>query len=89
MPMKTPRFIQIYQDNAQAVQQELVQGLASNPAHGGATTSPKFLYDALGSRLFEAITELPEYYPHPDRGGHFPHPWRRDGAPDPEGCDPD
>lgn len=63
MPMKTPRFIQIYQDNAQAVQQELVQGLASNPAHGGATTSPKFLYDALGSRLFEAITELPEYYP--------------------------
>jgi L-histidine N-alpha-methyltransferase len=63
MPMKTPRFIQIYQDNAQAVQQELVQGLASNPAYGGATTSPKFLYDALGSRLFEAITELPEYYP--------------------------
>ncbi len=25
--------------------------------------SPKFLYDALGSRLFDAITELPEYYP--------------------------
>jgi dimethylhistidine N-methyltransferase len=25
--------------------------------------SPKFLYDALGSRLFEAICELPEYYP--------------------------
>jgi len=28
-----------------------------------ASASPKFLYDALGSRLFEAITELPEYYP--------------------------
>jgi dimethylhistidine N-methyltransferase len=25
--------------------------------------SPKFLYDALGSKLFEAICELPEYYP--------------------------
>ncbi|MDC8756203.1 L-histidine N(alpha)-methyltransferase [Janthinobacterium sp. hw3] len=28
-----------------------------------AATSPKYLYDALGSRLFEAICELPEYYP--------------------------
>jgi len=25
--------------------------------------SPKFLYDPLGSKLFEAITQLPEYYP--------------------------
>ncbi|MFO1267894.1 MAG: L-histidine N(alpha)-methyltransferase [Rubrivivax sp.] len=25
--------------------------------------APKFFYDALGSRLFDAITELPEYYP--------------------------
>jgi dimethylhistidine N-methyltransferase len=28
-----------------------------------AWISPKFLYDALGSKLFEAICELPEYYP--------------------------
>jgi dimethylhistidine N-methyltransferase len=28
-----------------------------------ASTSPKYLYDSLGSRLFEAICELPEYYP--------------------------
>lgn len=28
-----------------------------------ARTSPKYLYDSLGSRLFEAICELPEYYP--------------------------
>ncbi|MFM9438001.1 dimethylhistidine N-methyltransferase [Janthinobacterium sp. CG_23.3] len=28
-----------------------------------AATSPKYLYDALGSKLFEAICELPEYYP--------------------------
>jgi L-histidine Nalpha-methyltransferase len=27
-----------------------------------AQIAPKFFYDALGSRLFEAITELPEYY---------------------------
>jgi dimethylhistidine N-methyltransferase len=28
-----------------------------------ARVSPKFFYDALGSRLFDAITELAEYYP--------------------------
>ncbi|WP_436267111.1 L-histidine N(alpha)-methyltransferase [Pseudoduganella sp. LjRoot289] len=28
-----------------------------------AATSPKYLYDSLGSKLFEAICELPEYYP--------------------------
>jgi dimethylhistidine N-methyltransferase len=37
----------------------LISGLLATPAH----TSPKYLYDRLGSRLFEAITELPEYYP--------------------------
>jgi len=38
---------------------ELLAGLAQ----AQATVSPKFLYDALGSALFTAITELPEYYP--------------------------
>lgn len=28
-----------------------------------ASTSPKYFYDSLGSHLFEAICELPEYYP--------------------------
>jgi L-histidine Nalpha-methyltransferase len=28
-----------------------------------ARAAPKYFYDNLGSRLFEAITELPEYYP--------------------------
>lgn len=55
--MTTPQFIQLYQHNATAVVQELLQGLAAAQAF----TSPKYLYDALGSRLFEAITELPEY----------------------------
>ena len=38
---------------------ELFDGLGARHA----TISPKFLYDALGSKLFEAICELPEYYP--------------------------
>lgn len=38
---------------------ELSAGLLAREAW----ISPKFLYDALGSRLFEAICELPEYYP--------------------------
>jgi dimethylhistidine N-methyltransferase len=42
-----------------AVLAELDAGLRAD----GACISPKFLYDALGSRLFEAICELPEYYP--------------------------
>jgi dimethylhistidine N-methyltransferase len=55
--MSTPQFIQLYQQNAAAVAHELLQGLSAPHAF----TSPKYLYDALGSRLFEAITELPEY----------------------------
>ena len=54
-----PVFIQRYVENKAEVRAELQQGLLAK----AATTSPKYLYDALGSRLFEAITELPEYYP--------------------------
>jgi dimethylhistidine N-methyltransferase len=42
-----------------AVLAELQAGLSA----ATATIAPKFLYDALGSKLFEAICELPEYYP--------------------------
>jgi dimethylhistidine N-methyltransferase len=38
---------------------ELIAGLTAPSPY----ISPKFLYDALGSKLFEAICELPEYYP--------------------------
>ncbi|MES2263192.1 MAG: L-histidine N(alpha)-methyltransferase [Pseudomonadota bacterium] len=38
---------------------EIGAGLLASPAF----TSPKYLYDSLGSKLFEAICELPEYYP--------------------------
>ena len=54
-----PRFIQLYREDSTAIRHELIAGLKAAQAH----TSPKYLYDALGSRLFEAITELPEYYP--------------------------
>lgn len=41
----------------------LRQELAAGLLQAQASIAPKFFYDALGSRLFEAITELPEYYP--------------------------
>jgi dimethylhistidine N-methyltransferase len=41
------------------IRDELIAGLTAPQA----TASPKYLYDALGSKLFEAICELPEYYP--------------------------
>ena len=55
--MKTPRFLQRPLTDAAGIRAELVAGLTAPHAW----TSPKYLYDALGSRLFEAITELPEY----------------------------
>jgi len=57
--MTVPRFVQIHREDSAALRHELAQGLLVERA----MVSPKFLYDALGSRLFEAITELPEYYP--------------------------
>lgn len=41
------------------IQAELAAGLLAPGAH----ISPKYFYDAMGSILFEAICELPEYYP--------------------------
>lgn len=57
--LRQPRFIQLHREDRAAVRQELAEGLLATPAR----TSPKYLYDPLGSRLFDAITELPEYYP--------------------------
>lgn len=57
--MRTPRLIQIAHDDPAAIRAELLAGLSAPTAH----VSPKYFYDALGSRLFAAITELPEYYP--------------------------
>jgi L-histidine N-alpha-methyltransferase len=56
---KTPRFIQTWQADAAGEQAAARAALAAAPA----SVAPKFFYDRLGSHLFEAITELPEYYP--------------------------
>lgn len=44
-------------DDAQLL--ELTRGLLATPA----SVSPKYLYDTLGSKLFETLCLLPEYYP--------------------------
>lgn len=44
-------------------EQHLIAELNASLSAPQAWISPKFFYDALGSRLFEAICELPEYYP--------------------------
>src|SRR4051812_29055719 len=56
---RQPRFIQHHEPDNVAGQAEVIAGLLARQPH----ISPKFFYDSLGSRLFEAITELPEYYP--------------------------
>jgi L-histidine Nalpha-methyltransferase len=57
--MNTPRFHCLHRADDAALAAEASAGLLAPQAQ----VSPKFLYDALGSRLFEAITALPEYYP--------------------------
>lgn len=54
-----PRFVQCHRAEPAALRLELVAGLQAGPAR----IAPKYFYDPLGSRLFDAITELPEYYP--------------------------
>ena len=56
---KTPRFVQTWHADDAAERAAARAALLANPA----AIAPKFFYDRLGSHLFEAITELPEYYP--------------------------
>lgn len=58
-PLRTPRFIQRHVADTAADRAAIEAGLLRQPAEA----APKYFYDSLGSRLFEAITELPEYYP--------------------------
>lgn len=46
-------------DQAVAMEADVRQGLGTTPKE----LSPKYFYDERGSQLFEAITELEEYYP--------------------------
>jgi dimethylhistidine N-methyltransferase len=54
-----PRITLQRVDTPAARRQELLAGLAGEPAH----IPPKFFYDAQGSALYEAICRLIEYYP--------------------------
>ena len=64
---RTPRFLQTQGIDSAAERAAAVAGLLANPA----SASPKHFYDRLGSHLFEAITELPEYYPTRTEAGIF------------------
>jgi dimethylhistidine N-methyltransferase len=57
------RLHQILDGDSPQQNTRLRRELASGLLQAQASIAPKFFYDALGSRLFEAITELPEYYP--------------------------
>jgi dimethylhistidine N-methyltransferase len=52
-------FIQLHRQNDAIIQDELSAGLLAE----APCIAAKYLYDALGSKLFAAICELPEYYP--------------------------
>ncbi len=57
--MRRAQFLQLHHWAPESGAAEACAGLLQ-PA---AAVSPKFFYDRLGSRLFDAITELDEYYP--------------------------
>ncbi len=57
--MSSPRFVQAETIAPRRLAAEAGEGLLAQPAR----VAPKFFYDALGSRLFAAITALDEYYP--------------------------
>ena len=66
LPPRSPQFIDLYnRDGKEApagpldANAELIAGLHATPA----CVSPKYFYNPLGSKLFEAITGLDEYYP--------------------------
>jgi dimethylhistidine N-methyltransferase len=57
--IRSPRFLQTGHADAAAEIEAARSALFAAPPR----IAPKFFYDRLGSSLFEAITELPEYYP--------------------------
>jgi dimethylhistidine N-methyltransferase len=59
----TIKLLQILDWDSPRQKASLREELATGLLRPQASIAPKFFYDALGSRLFEAITELPEYYP--------------------------
>jgi L-histidine Nalpha-methyltransferase len=59
MTTRTPSFIQLRASDERDERAAAIEDLLRSPARA----APKYFYDRLGSHLFDAITELPEYYP--------------------------
>jgi dimethylhistidine N-methyltransferase len=57
--MRAPRFLPSPPADPQGERRSARAALLASPA----SVAPKWFYDRLGSHLFEAITELDEYYP--------------------------
>lgn len=57
--LSTDEFFEPADPAAPEIRGELIAGLLNKQAQ----VSPKYFYDVLGSKLFEAICEVPEYYP--------------------------
>ncbi|HYW55672.1 MAG TPA: L-histidine N(alpha)-methyltransferase [Polaromonas sp.] len=67
----SPRFIDQYGDASRLPSQSAQEELAAGLRAPQASIAPKYFYNALGSRLFEAITALDEYYPTRTEAGIF------------------
>ena len=66
------RFVQqASRHSPEATQVHIQRELSDSLLAAHPSVSPKYLYDALGSRLFDAITELAEYYPTRTEAGIF------------------
>ena len=63
VPWERERVEPVAQEETNECAAEIRAELAAGLVQQRAQISPKYLYDVLGSRLFEAICELPEYYP--------------------------
>jgi dimethylhistidine N-methyltransferase len=63
MTTPSPRFVSHLASRVEQATPTPAAELAAGLLQPQAAVSPKFLYDRLGSLLFDAITALPEYYP--------------------------
>lgn len=59
MTVADPVIFYDYHPGVASLREEVLRGLAARPK----AIPPKFFYDERGSHLFDAICELPEYYP--------------------------
>ncbi len=71
LPPASPQFIALRSSQHQALQPGPAQELSDGLRASAASVSPKFFYNELGSRFFEAITGLDEYYPTRTEAGIF------------------